>query len=200
MGTPKTLLAMSGADLNPSPLSSSVLVLVDCQQEYVSGALVLSNVEDALAEVAKLLSKARSSGTPIIHIAHKGEKGGVFDREDSGKGAFAALAAPIAGEIVIEKGLPNSFAGTNLKDEIDRTGKKELIICGFMTHMCVNSTARAAMDLGYRTTIVRKACATRDLPNLDGGIIEASVLHEASLIGLSDRYSIVVSSVDDIPA
>jgi len=199
MVLPKTLLAMSGADLTPSSLSSSVVVVIDVQQEYVDGALVLIGVDDALVEVAKLLEKARKSGTPVIHIAHKGQKGGVFDTEEGGKGAFAALAAPQKGEVVVEKGLPNAFAGTNLLEKIEGIGRKELIICGFMTHMCVNSTARAALDLGYRTTIVSQACATRDLPNLNGGVISAAQLHEASLIGLSDRYSIVVSSSDDIP-
>ncbi|MEH6403140.1 MAG: cysteine hydrolase family protein [Sneathiella sp.] len=198
MGLPKTLLALAGADLTPSSLSSSILVIVDAQQEYVDGALILTGVDEALMEIAKLIERARKNGTPIIHIAHKGQKGGVFDREEGGKGAFAALAAPKDDEVIIEKSLPNGFSGTNLSEEIEGIGRKELIICGFMTHMCVNSTARAALDHGYRTTIVSKACATRDLPNLEGGIIGAAQLHDASLIGLTDRYSIVVSSSDEI--
>lgn len=190
---------MSGADMTPSSFSKSVLVLIDCQQEYVDGLLPLTGVEAALVEVAKLLEKARNNETPVIHIAHKGSEGGMFDRSSGGKGAFAKLATPIEGEEVIEKSFPNSFAGTSLDEQLKKTGRGELIICGFMTHMCVNSTARAALDLGYRTTIVSNACATRDLPGPSGGVINANNIHEASLAGLSDRYSIIIDTASSIP-
>ncbi len=196
MTTPQTLLSMAGADLTPSAFSDSVLVLIDCQQEYVDGALPLVGIRPALREVARLLARAREQGTPIIHVAHKGNAGGVFDRTEGGKGAFAAEAMPLAGEQIVEKSLPNSFADTDLHQKLEELGKKELIICGFMTHMCVNSTARAALDLGYRTTVVTKACATRDLPGPDGGTIAADTLHKVSLAGLADSYSILAIDVD----
>ncbi len=198
MNAPKTLLALSGADTTPSSFSNSVIVLVDCQQEYVDGALPLPDVRAALDEVALLLEKAREAEAPVIHIAHKGQTGGVFDRSEGGKGAFAAQAIPVQGERVIEKSLPNAFAGTTLKAEIDKTGKNDIILAGFMTHMCISSTARAALDLGYRTTVISDACATRDLPGLKGEVISARQIHQISLAGLADRFSILVSSADDI--
>lgn len=67
-----------------------------------------------------------------------------------------------------------------------------------MTHMCVSSTARAALDLGYATTVAADAAATRDLPNPAGGVIKADVLHQASLAALADRFA-VVATVDTIP-
>ncbi len=199
MPKPQTLLSMAGANLTPSSLSNSVLVLIDCQQEYVDGLLPLNGVEAALVEVAELLKKARNSETPIIHIAHRGSEGGMFDRSGGGKGEFAKLAMPRDGEEVIEKSLPNSFTGTSLEEQLKRIGRGELIICGFMTHMCVNSTARAALDLGYRTTVVSKACATRDLPGPSGGVVNANIVHEVSLAGLADRYSIIVDTANSIP-
>lgn len=199
MSKPQTLLSMAGADMSPSTLSNSVLILIDCQQEYVNGLLPLKGVEAALSEIALLLEKARKQETPIIHIAHKGSRGGMFDRSHGGKGIFAELAMPLQSEEVIEKSLPNSFTGTSLETQLKKIDRAELILCGFMTHMCVNSTARAALDLGYRTTIVSKACATRDLPGPSGGILNAELVHEASLAGLADRYSIIVDTVSDIP-
>src|SRR3546814_7791052 len=85
------------------------------------------------------------------------------DREAE-SGAIHAKAAPAAGETVVEKGLPNAFAGTTLQAELDKIGRKKLILAGFQTHMCVSATARAALDLGYRSTVVASAAATRDLP------------------------------------
>ncbi len=189
---PETLLSLSGADMTPPALEEAVLILIDCQQEYIDGALALPNAHVALQEAARMLEACRVAGSDIIHIAHKGQAGGLFDRSEGGKGAIAALVAPKGDELIVEKGLPNAFAGTQLNTLLERLGKTNLILVGFMTHMCVSSTARAALDLGYRTTIVTEACATRDLPGPEGTIIKADQLHQTCLAGLADRFSILV--------
>ncbi|PHQ72207.1 MAG: cysteine hydrolase [Sneathiella sp.] len=199
MQVPKTLLSLSGADMTPGALSKSTLIVIDCQQEYVDGMLPLPGVAAALEEVSRLLVMARAAGTPILHIAHKGAAGGAFDRDGAG-GQFARHAAPEKEESVIEKPLPNAFAKTSLAEELEKIGRKELIVCGFMTHMCVSSTVRAAMDLGYRNTVIAAASGTRDLPGVNGGgIITADVLHQASLAALADRFAIIAGSVADLP-
>jgi nicotinamidase-related amidase len=68
----------------------------------------------------------------------------------------------------------------------------ELVMIGFMTHMCVSSTARAAVDLGYRVTINAAACATRNLPDGAGSAIPAATVHRVALAELADRFAIVV--------
>lgn len=185
-----TLLQMAGADLTPPKLSEAALVVIDAQREYVDGALPLPGAAPALERIAALLAAARKAGAPVVHVQHRGRPGGLFDPE---KPAFeiAAQAAPRDGEEVVGKGLPNGFAGTRLKDVLDATGRKRLVIAGFMTHMCVSSTARAALDLGYQTTVVADACATRDLPRPGGGTIAAADLHAAELAALADRFAIV---------
>lgn len=185
-----TLLQMAGADLTPPKLSEAALVVIDAQREYVDGALPLPGVAPALERIAALLAAARKAGAPVVHVQHRGRPGGLFDPE---KPAFeiAAQAAPRDGEEVVGKGLPNGFAGTRLKDVLDATGRKRLVLAGFMTHMCVSSTARAALDLGYQTTVVADACATRDLPRPGGGTIAAADLHAAELAALADRFAIV---------
>jgi len=172
-----TLLQMAGADLTPPKLSEAALVVIDAQREYVDGALPLPGVAPALERIAALLAAARKAGAPVVPE----------------KPAFeiAAQAAPRDGEEVVGKGLPNGFAGTRLKDVLDATGRKRLVLAGFMTHMCVSSTARAALDLGYQTTVVADACATRDLPRPGGGTIAAADLHAAELAALADRFAIV---------
>jgi nicotinamidase-related amidase len=190
MTAPKTLLELSGADLNPPKLSESCLVLIDIQHEYRAGPLVLPDAEPAIAVAAKLLSRARQSGAAIFHIAHKGRAGSLFDRA-ADRGAIVAELAPLAGEIVIEKELPNAFAGTKLQAQLAATGRKNIVLAGFMTHMCVSSTARAALDLGFRTTIDADSCATRDLPDGLGGTLDARTIHEVALAELSDRFAII---------
>jgi nicotinamidase-related amidase len=193
---PKTLLQMSGAPLEPSRFSESVVVIIDAQNEYVNGKLPLVGVNPALDNIAILLKAARAAGSPIIHVQHKGRAGGMFD---PGADAFklAPQAAQMSDEAIVEKPLPNAFAQTNLQDLLVKTDKKQLIVAGFQTHMCISSTVRAALDLGYRTTVVADAAATRDLPDPTGGpAFAAAELHRAALAGLADRFAIVAKLAD----
>lgn len=191
MSRPQTLLQMAGARGAPHPLSASAVVFIDCQLEYVTGRVPLPGVASALAEGAKLLAAARDAGRPIIHVVHRGAKGGLFDPEGP-RYAVAPELAPREGEAVVEKTLPNAFAKTDLADRLAALGVKSMIVAGFMTHMCVSSTVRAALDLGLGCTVVAGACATRDLPTPDGGVIAAADLHRAELAALADRFAVVV--------
>ncbi|RLQ87428.1 cysteine hydrolase family protein [Notoacmeibacter ruber] len=193
--TPKTLLQHVNAVWPPAKLDAAVLISIDVQNEYVTGKLPLAGVEQAIERVAALLESARKAGTPIIHIQHRGGAGGLFDPATDSFDIHEK-AAPAEGEAVVEKSLPNSFAGTELAERLEATGRKELILCGFMTHMCVSATARSALDHGYRSTIVSDACATRDLPSPHGGIVAAKMLHEAELAALSDRFAAIAPTAD----
>jgi nicotinamidase-related amidase len=196
MNAPKTLLQMAGAPLEPSRFSESAVIIIDAQNEYVNGKLPLSGVDAALNNISILLKAARAAGSPVVHVQHKGRAGGLFD---PGADTFklAPQAANESGEAIVEKPLPNAFAQTNLQDLLTKTGKKSLIMAGFQTHMCISSTVRAALDLGYRTTVVADATATRDLPDPTGGpALSATELHRAALAGLADRFAIIAKLAD----
>jgi nicotinamidase-related amidase len=197
MTTPKTLLELSGADMRPPPLSGATLVIIDAQNEYLDGKLALPGVKPAVDALARLLAKAREAGGTIVHVQHKGRAGGLFDLEARG-GTIIEAVKPAGGEAVVSKPLPNAFAHTDLDATLKKIGRTQLVIAGFMTHMCVSSTARAALDLGYKTVVAADAAATRDLPDPMGGVIGADALHRAALAGLADRFAIV-AKVDDIP-
>lgn len=187
---PKTLLQLAGAPQDPPALADAALILIDYQNEYLEGPLALPGATPALQEARALLEKARSAGATVIHVAHAGKPGGLFDRS-AHRGAISAPVAPVAGEEIVEKPLPNAFAGTDLKARIDAAGRKELVIIGFMTHMCVSSTARAALDLGYRATIAADCCATRSLPDGKGGALDPALIHDVALAELSDRFAVI---------
>ena len=198
MSQPKTLLEMAGADVTPNALSDSTLVLIDCQIEYVTGAVPLPGVGDALAEAGKVLARARVAAAPVVHIVHQGQAVGAFDLDGEG-GQIAPQVVQSGDETIIRKGLPNAFAGTTLHDKLQELESKNLILVGFMTHMCVSASVRAALDLGYRSTLVSGAAATRDLPTPSGGVIDAASLHDASLAAIADRFAIIVQSADQLP-
>jgi nicotinamidase-related amidase len=196
---PKTLLQMVGVTSAPSHLSDSVLIIIDAQREYVDGKLRLEGIDASLKEASTLLARARKAGTPVIHVMHKGIPGGSLFNPDDVYFQIAEPVAPQQDETIITKTLPNAFAGTNLEETLSRIGRKNLIVIGYMTHMCVSSTVRAALDRGYHTTIVAKATATRALPSPDGGAISAKALQSAALAELADRFATIVQRSQDIP-
>lgn len=199
MSKAKTLLEMAGATIRPAAFDESCLLLIDCQREYLDGGIVLPGIEAALAEIARLLETARETGAPIIHIKHLGRPGGAFDPARGG--CIIAAAAPEGNETVIAKTLPNAFAGTELAKTIAATGRKQLLVGGFMTHMCISATVRAAVDHGLFSTVVASATATRDLPGPNGdGIVTAADLQRASLAALADRFCAIAATASDVPA
>jgi nicotinamidase-related amidase len=155
-------------------------------------------VQAALDEAATLLERARSAGIPVIHIQHSDGPGSLYDIEGA-SGAIVSRVAPHNGEPVVVKNYPNSFVQTDLEDLLKTAGASNLVLAGFMTHMCVNSTARGAFNLGYSPTVVAAATATRALPGVSGDPVPAAVLQTASLAGIADLFAVVVPSAADIP-
>mmetsp|Transcript_12648 Transcript_12648/g.26764 ORF Transcript_12648/g.26764 Transcript_12648/m.26764 type:complete len:199 (+) Transcript_12648:13-609(+) len=195
-----TLRELTGASNAPNAISESALILIDCQNTYTEGVMKLEGVEEALNNAKILLDRARAASRPIFHIMHDAGKGSPYDvNEPIGK--IADIVAPKDGEPVVTKAYPSSFENTNLQELIDATGTKKLILAGFMTHCCVNSTARAGFNKGYQVTVVGNATATRDLPNPSkpGEVIPAQQTQDASLAALCDLFSVIAPSVNDIP-
>lgn len=187
---PFTLRAASGLATSPGALADATLLIIDAQVEYTSGPLELDGVEPALAQLTSVLHRARSEGCPVVHVAHLGAAGGAFDPAAGGR--IIDAVTPAEGEVVVSKQLPNAFAGTDLADLLRGVGERPLIIGGFMTHMCVSATARAATDLGFDSVVLGDATATRALPSASGGdVVPAAVVHEAALAALADRFSVV---------
>jgi nicotinamidase-related amidase len=135
----------------------------------------------------------------VIHIQHDAGAGTPYD-VGAPIGAIADIVAPRAGEPVVVKNYPSSFEKTNLDVLLKGCGVEDIALVGFMTHVCVNSTARAAFNHGYRATVVGNATATRSLPNPTGGVVAAKDLHDASLTALSDIFAVVVPKAEDIGA
>lgn len=189
----RTILSMAGAPLTPSPLDAAVLVLIDLQREYTDGALPLVGVDAAVEQAAALLALARAHAVPVVHVVHHSQPGSPIFNPDGPFAAIIPAVAPVDGETVVVKSKANSFTGTTLEEVARATGRRELIIAGFMTHNCVSSTVRGANDRGWRVTVVEAATATRDLPDGRGGVVTAAELQRAVLTSLSDTQAVVVA-------
>lgn len=198
MANPKTLRDVSGLGDAPARLRDSALVMVDLQNTYREGLMRLSGVEPAIVEARGLLLRARAAGIPIFHIQHDAGPGSPYD-VTAAIGRISDEVAPEGAEPVITKNFPSSFVGTDLQARLEKAGVKNLIVAGFMTHMCVNSTARGAFSLGFAPTVVAATTATRELPGLDGETVPAAALQAASLAALGDLFAVVVPRASDIP-
>lgn len=189
---PATLLAMMGAPLAPAPLDRASLIVIDAQEEYRSGRLPLSGVNEAVTELARLVELARAKDVPVFHVLHRvSEDAPIFNPRLPGYAEMVEIA-PRENEAIVVKTAPNAFAGTDLAERIAATGRSEIIVAGFQTHMCVSSTVRAALDLGLRSTVVANACATRELPSVNGRSLSAAEVHAAALAALADAFAVVV--------
>ncbi len=141
-----TLFQLTGSEHAAAQWQDAVLVIIDAQNEYRMGDMQLPDVEPATLQIQQLLTTARAQGTPVAHIRHIGVPGYLFDPEGPRGQIFDELT-PIAGEAVIDKPLPNAFAHSSLQEFVQSSGRTDLIVCGFMTHMCVSATVRAAKDV-----------------------------------------------------
>ncbi|MEU1816964.1 isochorismatase family protein [Streptomyces roseifaciens] len=199
-----TLRDVTGLDNRLPGLGDSVLIMVDFQNTYRSGVMALEGAEEALAAGARLLERARAAGVPVVHVIHDGGENTPYDIR-ARIGAISDEVAPVDGEAVVVKQFPNSFHLTDLEKTLTDLGAapgsgKDLVIGGFMTHMCVNYTAQGAFNLGYRPTVVAEATATRALTAPDGAVLPAAALQTAALTAITDLFGIVVPTVDALPA
>lgn len=195
MSTPSTLLELAGGEFAPLDWSNCALVLIDYQNEYVDGAMPLGQAGTKAIENARLLlDKARTQDIPIFHITHHGaDNSNVFDPLTDNVKIVPALQ-PQDDETIIVKKHPNAFYDTQLQALIKNANKSQIIFAGFMSHMCISSSVRAAFDLGFDNIVCHDACATRDLPNAKKEAISAEIMHATAMAALQDRFAALVST------
>ena len=196
--TSTTLRDLGQADNTPARLGSSTLIMIDFQNTYRTGVMELEGAEAGVAAGARLLERARNAGSRIIHVRHDAGPDSPYDLT-APIGQISDEVAPIDGESIVTKQYPNSFHQTDLLSLLEGAGAgDDLVLAGFMAHMCLRSTAEGAFNLGYRPTVVADATATRSLTSPGGGIIGAAQLREASLTTITDVFGTVVGSSDDL--
>jgi len=198
MSAPLTLRQIAGlAPIGSVTPSKTALILIDIQVDYFTeGKLPIPDGQRVLQNASKLLDWADKNHIAVVHIQQlsKNPAAPIFAINSPGAEIHPSVA-PRAGHTVITKGLPSSFCGTELGAWLKERGIDTLVIAGLMTHMCVDSTTREALHLGYRVVLASDACASRDLPAHDGdGVISHEVVHLVALSALADRFADVMTS------
>ncbi|WP_428623938.1 cysteine hydrolase family protein [Sedimenticola sp.] len=200
MNTPKTLLEIAGAPPRSVDWSQAAVILVDFQQEYLNGALNLGpSAKPAIDAANRLAAHAREIGAPVFHVVHHGRAGGATFTPNTPLVDIVPGLSVMEGEPIVIKSMPNAFKDTHLAELIEQTGRRQLIFCGFMSHMCVSTSVRAALDLGYLNFVCSDACATRDLADENGEVIPAATVHKATMAALRDLFATVIRSDAMLP-
>ena len=175
----------------------SALILVDIQNDYFpGGAMELAGMTQAAAKAQDLLAACRQARRPIFHVQHLAlGPGATFFQPDTAGVEIQQSVRPLPGEALVRKHYPNAFRDTGLLEVLQGAGVEEVIICGAMSHMCIDATTRAAFDNGFRNTVIHDACASRDL-TFEGLTIPAAQVHGAFMAALGMRYARVMALKD----
>jgi nicotinamidase-related amidase len=169
------------------------LVLIDIQNDYFErGANPLVGSDKASEMARQVLFFFRKENLPVIHIQHISvKKDSNFFLEGTSGIGINVKVAPITGEKIFIKHFPNAFMETGLKEYLSSIETKDLVVCGMMTHMCIDSTVRSAKDAGYKIQLIGDACATKDLKWNDE-VIPASYVQSSFLSALNGSFADVV--------
>ncbi len=172
---------------------SKALLIIDVQNDYFPGGRAeLHEPLAALANIEKALRYFRGEQLAVIHVRHVNTREGAgFFLPDTEGALIHKNLTPRAGEHVVTKHAPNCFFETNLPAIIRDNAISKLVICGMMSHMCIDTTVRACKDFALPVILLEDACATKDLP-WRGQIIPAATVHNAFMASLNGMFAEVM--------
>ncbi len=173
----------------------TALIVVDLQSDYFPGGKwELSGTEDAASQTVKLLECFRAKQLPVIHVRHEFPTADApFFAPNSEGAKVHSSVHELESEPVVLKHQINSFRDTDLKNILDDVGADSVLICGAMSHMCIDAVTRAANDLGYDCAVAHDACATLDL-EFNGVVVPAAQVHAAFMAALGFAYANIAST------
>lgn len=176
---------------------SDVLVLIDIQNDYFpGGTMELDGAGQAGQVAAGLLDRYRAAGLPVVHVRHENLRpGSTFFLPDTRGAEIHPSNAPLPGEDVVLKHFPNAFRNTDLLELLRGFSATRLTVCGMMTHMCVDTSVRAAFDLGFAVRLAADACATREL-SFAGRSVAAADVQTAYLAALGAVFAQVLPAAE----
>lgn len=175
----------------------TALILVDIQNDYFAGGrMELVGMNAAAKNAGRLLAFFRDNRQPTFHIQHlSAREGATFFLPGTQGAEIHDSVKPVLDERIIQKHYPNSFRETTLLNELYNANVDKVVICGAMSHMCIDATTRAAADLGFQCTLIHDSCATRNL-DFSARKVMAEDVHASFMAALGAAYARVISCED----
>jgi nicotinamidase-related amidase len=179
---------------------STALLIIDIQKDYFPGGrMELAGSLEAGNKAGQALKAFRERSLPVVHIQHVAvHPGATFFLPNTAGAEIHACVAPKTGEVVIRKHYPSAFRETPLLEHLRTHGIDRLNMVGMMTHMCIDTTVRAAADLGFDCLLAHDACATK-AQSFGGLTVPAESVQAAFLAAINGTFA-KVRSVDEMLA
>ena len=170
----------------------TALIIIDIQNDYFeNGTMTLVESDKASSNARQIIDRFRANNLPVIHIQHISTRPtATFFLPNTQGAEIHSNVKPFEQEKVIIKHYPNSFRETELLHYLKSKNITDLVICGMMTHMCVDATTRAAKDFGFNIVLIGDACATKDL-EIGRQVVKAEEVQKSFLAALNYFYSTV---------
>ncbi|MFJ2265914.1 cysteine hydrolase family protein [Streptomyces sp. NPDC087849] len=178
-------------------LPVEALLVVDVQAAAVSGDRAVPEADRLVDRTADLIARARRDGALVVHIQNDGKPGAGDESHTPGWELHHPVETGPA-EAVIRKTVDDGFHGTSLGGLLTDSGVRALAICGVMSEMCVQATARTALARGYRVVMPHDAHATHDIPAAPGisDVVPAAAVSRVAEWALGSELEVVAHAAD----
>ena len=132
MATVPSFRSLIGVQPSTASTADSVLVIIDAQNEYANGLLAVRDIDASRKANASLLKKYRDAGAPVIHVVHQTPAGAPIFTQGTPLAEELDELKPQGNEVIVTKNFPGSFTGTDLQEQLDKTGRKKVVLTGYM--------------------------------------------------------------------
>lgn len=176
----------------------TALLLIDVQKgvnvlEHWGGPTGRRNNPEAEDQMARLLNTWRDETLPVIFTQHNSREAASPLKLHLPTGAMIDGFEPREGEIVIRKDVNSGLIGTDMELRLRQHGITRLVIVGFFTNFCVETTTRMAGNMGYDTYLVPDACATTNRIGPDGTDYDPDLVHAMSVATLHGEFCTAIT-------
>lgn len=175
------------------------LLLIDVQTgvnvlTHWGGPTGRRNNPEAEDRQRDLLAAFRAAGLPVFFTRHDSREAASPLKFSLPTGAQIEGLEPAAGEVVIEKDVNSGFIGTGLEVALRRKGVRRLVVGGFFTNFCVETTVRMAGNMGFDVYLAEDACATTNRVGPDGADHDPELVHALSVASMHGEFCTALSA------
>ena len=181
--------------------AATALLLIDVQRgvddtAYYGGSTGRVNNPQAKDNIRKILNAWRVKGGKVAFTRHDSIEEGSPLKLSLDTGLQLEGMEIEVGDISVSKSVNSGFIGTSLELDLRRSGISRLVVAGFFTNVCVETTVRMAGNMGFDTYLIHDACSTMNSIGIDGADYDPELVHNMSVAGLHGEFCTAIS-LDD---
>jgi len=177
------------------------LIVIDVQNEYVSGNLLIEypDVRLSLKNIGLAMDAARAAGIPVVVVQNTAPPAAPIFVKGTPEWELHEVVSSRPRDHYLEKTLPSAFAGTDLAAWIESQQVDTLTVVGYMTHNCVDSTIKHALHAGLAVECLNDATGAVSYANR-AGTVSAEQIHRTHAVVWQSRFAAVLDTAEWISA